>query len=255
MLNETLVNWKAMGLRRIAWEVTWRGGRIWLVVLALLFAFQRQLIYLPFGSEVEPASTGLANVAASRLQQANGDSNVIWSSLPAPGQPSILYFHSNGGALQHRASRFSLLQSQGWGIYAMSYRGYSGSTGSPSEAANVADAIAAYDALHKMGTAADDIVIYGESIGTGVAVQVAAARPVGALVLESPYSSVADVAAGRFWYLPVRALIRDPYLSTFHVARVTAPILMLHGAEDRIIPVAYARKLAAAIAGPKRYIE
>lgn len=255
MFSETLAKWKAIGLRRIAWEVTWRGARVWLVIFAVIFAFQRQLIYHPSGGEIDPASLGLANVTASRLTQADGNSNVVWSALASPGQPTILYFHGNGGGLQHRASRIKHLTDPGWGVQMMSYRGFSGSSGSPSEAANVADAVAAYDALRASGVAAHDIVIYGESIGTGVAVQVAAARPARAVVLESPYSSVADVAAGRFWYLPVRLAIRDPYLSMDHVARVGAPILMLHGTEDRIIPAAYARKLVAAVPGTKRYVE
>jgi uncharacterized protein len=228
---------------------------LWFALLTLLYLFQRKLIYVPFGGEVSPAAVGLADLKVERLTAPDGASIVIWSGEAKPGQPTILYFHGNGGGLQNRAAQFGAMRAQGWGLYAMSYRGYSGSTGSPSEAGNIADAIRAYDAMRATGIAAAGIVVYGESLGTGVAVQVAAVRPVAAVVLESPYTSLADVAADRFWYVPVRWGLEDPYNSIEHVARVTAPVLILAGALDTIVPAQFARRLYDALPGVKRYIE
>jgi uncharacterized protein len=228
---------------------------LWLALLTLLYLFQRKLIYVPFGGEVLPAAVGLADLKVERLTAPDGASIVVWSGEPKPGQPTILYFHGNGGGLQNRAAQFQALRSEGWGLYAMSYRSYSGSTGSPSEAANVADAIQAYDALRAKGIAATDIVVYGESLGSGVAVQVAAARPVAAVVLESPYSSIADIAVHRFWYFPVRWGLDDQYNSVEHMARVMAPVLILAGTLDTIVPAKFARRLFDAVPGEKRYVE
>ena len=228
---------------------------LWFALLTLLYLFQRKLIYVPYGDEVAPSAVGLADFKVERLAAPDGASLVVWSADAKPGQPTILYFHGNGGGLQNRANQFVALRSQGWGLYAMSYRGYSGSTGSPGEAANVADALRAYDALRAKGVAAADIVLYGESLGSGVAVQVAAARPVAAVVLESPYSSIADIAAYRFWYFPTRWGLEDRYNSVEHVAQVTAPVLIFAGARDTIVPAIFARRLFDAIPGVKRYVE
>jgi uncharacterized protein len=228
---------------------------IWLAMIVVLYIAQRKLLYLPSGGEVTPAAAGLTDLEALRLTAPDGASNVVWAGVAKPGQPTILYFHGNGGGLQNRQRQFQMLRAEGWGLFAMSYRGYSGSTGSPTEVNNVADAIRAYDALRERGVAATDIVLYGESLGSGVAVQVAAARPVAAVVLESPYSSVADVAATRYWFLPVRLGIEDPYNSVEHTARVKAPILILAGATDTIVPAKFSRRLANAIPGVKRYVE
>ena len=228
---------------------------IWLGLFALIYLFQRRMIYLPSGGEVLPAAAGLPDLQVVKLAAPDGSSNVVWAGAAKPGQPTILYFHGNGGGLQDRAQQFRDLRGEGWGLFAMSYRGYSGSTGNPTEVDNVADAIRAYDALRAQGVAAPDIVLYGESLGSGVAVQVAAARPVAAVILESPYSSITDVAAEHYWFLPVRWGIKDPYDSITHVARVKAPILILAGATDTIVPAKFARRLADAIPGVKRYVE
>ncbi len=112
--------------------------------------------------------------ASSRRPTAKRSS--LGTARRKPGQPTLLYFHGNGGALELRAERIRKYLDRGRGMFMMSYRGYSGSTGSPSEAANVADAKLAYDALVKEGVSPDDIILYGESLGTGVAIQVAPRR-------------------------------------------------------------------------------
>ncbi len=254
-LSVETMSFTSMTWGQIVWQLTYRGARIWVVVFAIMYVLQRQFIYAPFGGEADPKVLGFPGFQAARLERGNGISNVVWTTPAAPAKPTILYFHGNAGGLQHRAYHFAHLQAEGWGIYAMSYRGFSGSTGSPTEAKNIDDALAAYDDLRAKGVAAADIVVYGESLGTGVAVQVAAHRSVRCVILESPYSSVADVASGRFWYLPVHTAIKDPYDSARHVQRVTAPILLLHGTADTVIPATYGRRLAAAVPGQKRYVE
>jgi hypothetical protein len=168
--------------------------------------------------------------------------------------PTILYFHGNAGSLASRAERIRRYASTGVGVHMMSYRGYSGSTGSPSEAAILADARLAYQALIRRGIGAADIVLYGESLGSAVAVQLAAEHPVGAVVLDAPFTSMADVAALAYPFLPVRPLLADRYESIRHIPRVRAPVLVLHGAHDSIVPLAMGQALHAAANPPKEIV-
>ena len=136
----------------------------------------------------------------------------------------------------------------------MSYRGYSGSSGRPSERANVADAILVYDTLIGWGIEPEDLIVYGESIGSGIAVQVAAARPVGGVILDAPYTSIVDVAELHYPYLPGRLMMRDRYETLRHLKKVEAPVLVVHGELDGIIPVAMGRKVAASARGPSEIV-
>ena len=157
------------------------------------------------------------------------------------------------GALRYRVDRFRELTAQGEGLVALSYRGYAGSTGRPTEAGLIADARAAYDfAVKRYG--ADRIVLWGESLGSGVALALAAERPVARIVLEAPFLSAVDVAAGVYPYLPVRWLMKDQFRSDLRVAKVTAPVLVLHGDRDDVVPIASGQQLYKLITSPKRFV-
>jgi hypothetical protein len=136
---------------------------------------------------------------------------------------------------------------------ALSYRGYGGSTGRPSEAGLINDARAAYDfAVTRYG--ADRIVLWGESLGSGVAIALAAERPVARIVLEAPFLSAVDIAAGVYPFLPVRLLMKDQFRSDLRVAKLTAPVLVLHGDRDAVVPIASGQRLYQMITTPKRFV-
>jgi len=166
----------------------------------------------------------------------------------------VLYLHGNAGNLANRSERVRKYSARGLGIFMLSYRGYSGSTGRPTERANVADAKLAYEALRKDGIAPEDIILYGESLGSGVAVQVAAEKPVGGIVLDAPYTSIVDVAAEAYPFLPVRPFMVDRYDTLRYLRDVKAPLLVVHGEEDEVIPVAMGRAVYAAANGPKEIV-
>jgi fermentation-respiration switch protein FrsA (DUF1100 family) len=139
-------------------------------------------------------------------------------------------------------------------LLAVEYRGYPGSTGSPSEQGLLSDGAAGYAKALALGVPAARIVAMGESLGTGVAVDLAARHEIGALVLDSPYSSTADVAATRYWMFPVRLLMRDQFRSDAKVAKVKAPVLMVHGTADATIPIRFGEKLFALANEPKQFV-
>jgi hypothetical protein len=225
-----------------------------MLVAAAYFA-QRRLMYFPDRQRVSPTAAGLQGVEEVVIAAPDGARIVHWWGRAKPGQPTILYFHGNGGGLADRAPRFERFMGQGWGVLMMAYRGFAGSEGSPTEADNVADALRAFDHLAASGVPADCIILYGESLGTGVATQVAAARSAAGLILDAPYTSTVDVGALRFPFLPVRWAMRDRYETSRHIRNVRMPVLILHGARDPVIPVEMGREVARLANEPKTYVE
>ncbi len=228
---------------------------VYALILAAAYFAQRKLMYFPDRARTSPQSIGLAHIEELEIAAPDGTRVVAWHGRAKPGQPTLLYFHGNGGSLAARQPRFERFMAEGWGIFMMTYRGYGGSTGSPTEVDNVADAMRAYDTLVARGAAPAAIILYGESLGSGVAVQVALEKPAAGLILDAPYTSAVDVASMRFPYLPVRPFLHDQYDSASRIARVRMPVLVLHGTRDGVIPVAMGREIARLAPDPKRYVE
>ncbi|MBV9910697.1 MAG: alpha/beta hydrolase [Hyphomicrobiales bacterium] len=217
-----------------------------------LYAGQRKLLFRCDAGEVDPATLGLkADIV--RLKTEDGESLLAWSIPPLAGRPLILYFHGNSGGIDLRIERFHAIAKAGMGLLAIEYRGYASSTGSPSERGLKLDGEAAYAAAVASGVAPERIVPLGESLGSGVAVALAARHTVGALVLDSPYSSIADVAAAAYWFVPARALIRDPFRNDLLIGSVKAPMLIVHGTKDTVVPIRFGEKLFALANPPKEF--
>lgn len=227
---------------------------VYILVALAAWLGQRRLMYFPSPARVSPLAAGLTDVRERVLRTSDGAELVVWQGTARERQPTLLYFHGNAGGLVNRAQRFADYRALGFGLFAMSYRGYSGSTGYPSEAANVRDARLAYDTLLADGVSPDSIVVYGESLGSGVALALAAEKKTGAVILDAPYTSIVEVAARQYFWLPVRRLLFDRYESDKLIGKVTAPVLILHGALDTIIPVGMGRQLHALANDPKRLI-
>ncbi len=240
------------------------GGTVlgWLIAgavvcVALFFGVRRleqALLYAPDTKRSSPASVGLGDMVDEVvLRTPDGNDVIAWYAAAQPDKPTLLYFHGNGAALANRATSIARLVSNGIGVFMMTYRGYGGSTGTPSEAANVRDAKQAYAHLRGLGVAAEDIILYGESLGSGVATQVAASpdisREIAGLVLDAPYTAIVDVATLHYPYLPARLMMHDRYETMRYIVKITAPLLVLHGEADGVIPVEMGRKVAAASAG------
>lgn len=230
------------------------GGAVYGLVLAMLAVLEPTLLYHPWGGYAPPAAVGLGDMAELVIKTPDKQRLVAWYAPAKPDKPVLLYFHGNGGNLALRADRIRRFRAEGWGVMMMTWRGFSGSTGSPSEAANIADARLAYDRLRALGVSPREIIVYGESLGTGVAVPLAVDRRIAGLVLEGPYLSTAAVAAGRIPLLPVSLVMRDQYRSDRAIGFVTVPILILHGEKDTVIPVQQGKGLFALAPEPKKFV-
>jgi fermentation-respiration switch protein FrsA (DUF1100 family) len=229
-------------------------GLLYVAAVAGMVTFQRDLQYFPDRSDPAPAAVRLQGVQRIALPTADGETVVLWYSPAAKDRPTVLYFHGNAGSIADRADRLAFYQTRGIGAAFLSWRGYGGSTGRPTESGLMLDAEAALAYLLAQGIAADQIVLVGESLGTGVAVQLAARHKVAGVILEAPYTAAVDIAAQAYPWLPVRALMLDQFLSRDHIANIDAPLLVLHGEKDRVIPYRSGLRLFDQAREPKTFV-
>ena len=195
-----------------------------------LWFAQRSYIYHPTGR--------IAGVPSFVLQR--GDADIVVSMNAADRRNAVLYFGGNAEDVSGSIAQLSAVFPDA-DIYAMHYRGYGGSTGSISESALVADGVALFDRIAKSHRA---VTIVGRSLGSGVAVQVAADRPVERLVLVTPYYSIADLAAQHFSFFPVGLLLRDRYESWRYAEKLKVPVTLIVAGNDHVIPAESSAKLA-----------
>lgn len=229
-------------------------GVLYATAIGGMYVMQRDLQYFPTHQGTAPDAAGLTGVETVALATPDGETLVLWYSPAAADRPTILFLHGNAGEIADRADRFAFYQSRGYGVAFLSWRGYGGSTGSPSEAGLLIDTKAAYDHLRARGVGPDRLILVGESLGTGPAVISAASVPVAAVILEAPYSAAVDIARRAYPGVPVGLLMKDQYRSRDHIAAIRAPLLILHGEKDRVIPVAFGKRLFDAARDPKTFL-
>jgi uncharacterized protein len=216
---------------------------VYVMAAAGLAVFQRRFMYFPDRCLTHPAEAGMSGVEELRLKADDGETLIAWHFPPSEERPLILYFHGNGGALVDRVPRFHMFAASGYGFLAVSYRGYGGSAGSPTQIGLMRDGEAAYREAKHLGYSDDRIVLMGESLGTGIATVLAATRKAAALVLDSPFSSAADAAAAHYPIFPVRWFMIDQFRSDLAIRNVNIPVLIVHGDGDGVIPIALAKRL------------
>jgi len=234
-----------MGL--IAWLVA-----IYAVICAVAYFGNRAFMYFPDPIRIAPADIGLDDVEEVEIAAGEGVRLIAWYAPAKQDKPIILYFHGNGSNAAERAVRIETMRRDDYGVLYVNNRGYGGSSGKPTEKKKVADAIAAYDYLTALGVSRGKVVVYGESLGSGQAIRLAAERPVTAVVLESPLTSTVDVGRSTYFWLPLDWLITDKYSNEDNIRFVTAPVLVLHGEQDATIPVEMGLRVYRAANEPKQ---
>lgn len=214
----------------------------YLLVVAGLYLFQRTFIY-PAPDAQAPLPPGHERVA---IETADGLSlEAAWRPA-TQGRPTVVFFHGNGDNWGGGSAATEGLAAAGFGVLLPEYRGYAGNPGSPSETGLYADGRAAIAWLGQQGIAPDRIVIVGNSIGSGVATQMALEHEPAALVLISPFISLPGVAGEKIWWAPASLLVRDRFYNLAKIGRIKAPVLVLHGDTDKVIPFAHGQPLADA---------
>lgn len=237
--------------------IGWVGGvaGVYAVLVVLLYVAQRSLLYHPDQTVPDPAAWDAPTMEAVRLPTDDGLKIYAWWRAPADTtKPIIVYFHGNAGHLGERVDKTAPYLDAGYGLLLVTYRYNAKAGGKPTEEGLLLDGKAAIEfALAQTGATQDRLVLYGESLGSGVAVQLANRYDVGAVVLEAPYSSVAEVAQGHYWYVPARWLVLDQFNSMAWIDKIGAPLLIVHGDHDTVIPMRYGRRLFDAALEPKEF--
>ncbi len=236
------------------------GG--WLVTLALVYGvfvgslalMQKDLLYFPGAVRFVPQEYSLKELEPLVATTEDGLKITSWYSPPrACDKMTVVFFQGNAGHLGYRNYKVRPWLDAGYGVLMVGYRGF-GNVGVPSEEGFYMDAQAALDAVRAKDVPENGMVFYGESLGTGVAVQMATEYAVAALILEAPYTSLPDVGADRYPWMPVRWLLRDRYDSLYKIKKVHAPLLLLHGELDRVVPVKFGKELFAEAGQPKQAV-
>jgi fermentation-respiration switch protein FrsA (DUF1100 family) len=244
----------AANLRQCLLAVLVFAGVGYAAVCVWFWAHQRELLYAPGGERSTPAEAGAPWLSAVDIGTEDGERLDGWWSPPPEGHGVVIFFHGTPGTLKYTAWTLSDLAQAGLGVLAIDYRGYGGSTGKPSEAGLKADARAAFDFAHRAAPDAR-VAVFGESLGTGVAVALALDRPVAGVLLNAPYASLI-----RHWRvhappLPYRWLLTERFDSEAAIGKLDVPVMILEGTADDATPLAEARRLYAAAHEPKTMIE
>lgn len=229
------------------------GTATYVVLLVFLLFFQRSLIYHPDTTRPVPAAWNVRDMSEVTLITVNGQKLLAWWKPPKSSNgPVVAYFHGNAGHIGFRGSKVRPYLNQGFGVLLLAWRGYSGNDGKPTEAGLYEDGMAALGFLEENGIARENQVLYGESLGSGVAVELASKGHGGALVLEAPFTSLPRVGASHYPVFPVRWLMWDKFDSVAKIGGIQIPKFIIHGEQDRVIPVRFGRALLEAAKEPKQ---
>jgi uncharacterized protein len=209
------------------------------VMVALVWAFQRRLVYLPGSPPTATAAEVLAGALQVELHTDDGLTLRAWHA-PATGSArnaTVMVLPGNAGSRADRVPLARAVAARGFDVVLLDYRGYGGNPGSPTEEGLAADARAAHRYLvDERGVDPGRVLLWGESLGAAVAVRLARERTVGGLVLRSPFTSIADVAAVHYPFLPVRLLLRDRFPVREQIAGVGVPVVVVAGGADEVVP-------------------
>ena len=232
------------------------AGLGYVLFTGLIFLTQDRLIYMPSGNVTStPERIGLAYEDIELVTEDGVRLHGWFVPGPDGDTPVLLFLHGNAGNIGHRLHSLQQFHELGLAVLIIDYRGYGRSTGRPDEAGTYADARAAWQYLtEERSIPPEAIVVFGRSLGAAVAAELATGVEPAAVILESAFTSAADLGAHHYPWLPVRALLRHEYDTLGRVDAITAPILFAHSPQDEIVPFAHAERLHAA-AGDARLLE
>lgn len=229
-------------LRRILIGAAIIAVLAYLMVLGILYFFQRDFQYDRSGRLFELTETKLTNAELVTIPNKDGSSITGWYAPPAAGKPVIIYFRGNTQSFSREHERFETWVADGYGFLSFDYRGFPASPGELNEPNVLADSLAAYDWLAAKGV---PIVLWGRSLGSGPASYVASEREAGKLLLETPFLSAVAVAADRYGFLPVSLVMHDQYRVDQWIPKVTEPVFVAHGTADSTIGVSHGERVYA----------
>ncbi|GBC84853.1 Multifunctional-autoprocessing repeats-in-toxin [bacterium HR11] len=240
----------------MAWAIVSLGVVVYVGILLVFWAFQDRLVYYPTRVlEGTPADVGLPYESVEFRASDDVRLHGWWVPVPDPSAV-VLFLHGNGGNVSHRLEKLRILHDLGLSTFIFDYRGYGQSEGRPDEAGTYRDAEAAWAYLtERRNVPPSRILLYGESLGGAVAAYLARRFPARALVLEAAFTSLPEVAAELYPFLPARRLARFRYATRAYLEEVSCPVLIFHSRDDEIVAFAHALRLQATGPAPKVLVE
>jgi fermentation-respiration switch protein FrsA (DUF1100 family) len=223
----------------------------YLLVVFFVFFNQRNLLYHPFENNYNKDE---ANFSYEEIfiPTSNGNNLKAWfHKKDLKQKKTLVFFHGNAGDLRNRIYKLNLIKDFDINFLIVAYRGFSGNEGKPSETGLYDDARSTLDWLKKQGVREDNIILYGESLGTGVSVEVAQNKKFAGIILESPFTSMVDAGKFYYFYLPVSLLLKDRYETVKKLKNIKIPILVMHGKKDKIVPFHMGQKVFEIANEPK----
>jgi uncharacterized protein len=226
------------------------------LAIVLIFALsQNKLLYYPSRMLPSPGSLGLHGVREVFFSTRDGIKVYGWFSPPPDGAPCLLHFHGNAGNIAGRAHLLDFAQAKRWGLLLFDYRGYGKSEGTPDESGFYQDSLAVRTWLNTQpGINPEKIIYWGESLGCAVALEAALHQPPAGLILEAPFTSIGEMGRNLYPWLPISLLLRSHFDNLDRIRQVHAPLLIIHGRRDEIVPFHHGQKLFEAANSPKQFL-
>jgi len=223
---------------------------IYFAITVVVYFFQRKLLYHPFSPQI--TGKGLIhNFETINFKTSDNFELKGWFHLKNSNKKTILFLHGNAGNLDNRIDKLNFLGNMDINFLIISWRGYSGNPGNPSETGLYKDALGGIEWLNKKGISNDRIILYGESLGTAITTEVAQNKNFAGIILEAPFTSMVDMGQKIYPIFPVRFLLKDKYESKNKIKNIKSPILVLHGRKDKIVPFYMGEKIFEMANNPK----
>jgi len=229
---------------------------VYVIFTGLLYSFQRKITFHPSAERPSLHAVDIPQFKQFRVKTSDGLENLAWYAEPQNNLPTIIYFQGNAGNIADRAYKARMFIEEGFGFLFVGYRGYNGDQGQPTEQGLYQDALAALSFLRQKNIKSADWIFYGESLGTGVAVEMAKIQaqsntPVKALILEAPYTSLIDVANNRYPIVPANLLLKDRFENNLKIKSISTSLFIIHGDQDKVIKQQFGKKLYEQANQPK----
>ena len=226
---------------------------VYIGITCVVYAMQRTLVFSAVTERILPDASTNPRMEEITLKNKAGERLFSWHGQAPANRPTVLYLHGNGGSVGTRQSVQRQFLEKDYGIFMAGYPGYGGSDGAPTEAGLLEAAELAYRHLIESGVAAKQIIIFGESLGSSVATQLAKKVSASALVLAAPMHSIREIAKAQYPFLAIGLLLKDPFLTFEHIGDVDEPVLVFHGSADQAIPIDSGKRLFALANEPKQF--
>jgi len=226
---------------------------IYIVFGTILFIFQRKILFNTSGKPKKPREYELENTREIRIHTSDGCNLLAWYSKPKIDQPILVYFHGNSFDIGERAYRVKRYIDNGWGVLLLAWRGFSGNTGKPSEKNLYIDGESAIRWIKEnLNYNIENMIIYGESLGCGVAVELGTRYKFKSIILEAAFTSIADIAKKKYFIYPIKTLILDKFDNYSKINKILSPILIISGKRDEVVPHSHSQKLFLKAKDPKK---